>query len=711
MMSGRTTWPGRPERLGRVALVVAAVLVATVGPLVPPTVPVARAAEELRFEADATYRVVPDQGVVRVRVDLRLTNLKPNTVRTTATQQITTRYFWDNVTLGLQAGARSVRATSGGTTLRTSVTTRDGFRQVRIAMPNLYYRQRRSIRLEFELPGGKPRSSSDIRVGAAFVTFAAWAWGDPRRSTVRIILPKGFVDAGYGEPVRTDTDDGRIVLSAGPVASPDRWYRVIVADRPSALTTDRVGDPAEPIVVESWPEDAAWRAQVGSVLGDGVPILKELIGLEWPVPDELVVTEVHTPLLEGFAGLYDSGTDRIQISEDLDATTILHEAAHAWFDRDLINERWITEGLAQAYATLVQERLGLEVTDDGRSVERADPAAFPLDDWPPLERISTDEVVAREDYGYGASWRVMHDIVAAAGEDGMRRVFAAMTDNTIAYVGDGPAEPSPVYMGWARFLDLVEELGGAEGAGDLFATWVVRPQQRPLLARRAEARADYDAFESIADEWAPPLGLRLDMWAWRFDEAAEQLEAATDAIRRRDELERAADRLGADPPDDIEARFEAARTAAVIVGIEADLRARIDAAERLVEARDALAVERTPLAELGLVGVAPSEGFDSGLVAFTTGDMAGAVAGSATVAAVLAGAESIGTTRAIAIGVAVAGLLVLLLLATWLVRRRRRRRPAPLGPSTTLGATPDPADPRPEPPAAPPTPDHGAEPD
>ena len=52
--------------------------------VLPATAPSARAAEELRFTADTTYRVDPDDGVVRVRIDVKVTNLKPNTVRRTA---------------------------------------------------------------------------------------------------------------------------------------------------------------------------------------------------------------------------------------------------------------------------------------------------------------------------------------------------------------------------------------------------------------------------------------------------------------------------------------------------------------------------------------------------------------------------------------------------------------------------------------------------
>ena len=88
----------------------------------------------------------------------------------------------------------------------------------------------------------------------------------------------------------------------------------------------------------------------------GLPELDGLIGLPWPVTSSLLVTEVHTPLLEGYAGIYHPDSAGIEISEDLDDLTILHEASHAWFNGELFDGRWINEGLADTYATKALER-------------------------------------------------------------------------------------------------------------------------------------------------------------------------------------------------------------------------------------------------------------------------------------------------------------------------------------------------------------------
>ena len=111
------------------------------------------------------------------------------------------------------------------------------------------------------------------------------------------------------------------------------------------------------------------------MLDDGLPALEELVGLEWPVSGDLSVSEVHTPLLHGYAGFYDESTDEITMSEDLDEHTILHEASHAWFNGDLIRDRWIDEGLAEYYAAAGPRALGLSDESAPTVIEPTAPGA------------------------------------------------------------------------------------------------------------------------------------------------------------------------------------------------------------------------------------------------------------------------------------------------------------------------------------------------
>ena len=112
-----------------------------------------------------------------------------------------------------------------------------------------------------------------------------------------------------------------------------------------------------------------------------MPDLETAIGLPWPVDRELGISEVSSTQIEGYAGLYDSATDEIQISEDLDEQIIVHETAHAWFNGGLFAQRWISEGLADEYASRV-------IAAEGRTGRRARHRLQPRQGGLPPQRLA-----------------------------------------------------------------------------------------------------------------------------------------------------------------------------------------------------------------------------------------------------------------------------------------------------------------------------------
>ncbi|HET9083014.1 MAG TPA: hypothetical protein VFN41_01320, partial [Candidatus Limnocylindrales bacterium] len=227
---------GVGEHRVRIVLLAASALALTLS-VVPVTTRIAQAAgDQLRLAAAATYRVVPSSGEVRVHIDWTATNRAPDTVRRTSTQVIRTYYYYDRISFSVPAEARSIRASSGGSRLGVSVSAKRTFRDVTMRIPKLYYGQTRHYQVDFSLPGGKPRSPSDIRVGRAFTTFTAWGWGDPGLGTVRIVMPAGFDAEGYGNDVTKRVYKDRVELTSGRIADSYEWYRVILADRAPALT-------------------------------------------------------------------------------------------------------------------------------------------------------------------------------------------------------------------------------------------------------------------------------------------------------------------------------------------------------------------------------------------------------------------------------------------------------------------------------------------
>ena len=213
----------------------------------------------------------------------------------------------------------------------------------------------------------------------------------------------------------------------------------VTATRDRSLATEELQPSRDvTLLVKGWPEDELWLTTVTTTLDRGLSELRELIGLPWPVTNQLVVSEVYSPLLEGYAGIYYTAEDRIEISEDLDDLVIVHELSHAWFNDGLFTDRWIDEGLADTYAAITLEALGedRQLPDEPLA---GDEGRLDLVSWGPPERI-TDETAARETYAYNASWFVGNGLVEEVGPAGMRAIFRAAHDDRIAYRGAGPAE-------------------------------------------------------------------------------------------------------------------------------------------------------------------------------------------------------------------------------------------------------------------------------
>jgi hypothetical protein len=163
-------------------------------------------------------------------------------------------------------------------------------------------------------------------VGQAFASFDLWAWGDPGSSSVTATLPGGFEVQTYGSTVETASAPGGVTVSASAIDDPTDFWVALTATRDRSLAIEEL-QPSRGVtlLVKGWPEDELWLTTVTTTLERGLSELQELIGLPWPVTSQLVVTEVYSPLLEGYAGIYYTAEDRIEISEDLDDLVIVHE--------------------------------------------------------------------------------------------------------------------------------------------------------------------------------------------------------------------------------------------------------------------------------------------------------------------------------------------------------------------------------------------------
>jgi hypothetical protein len=605
--------------------------------------------------------------------------------------------------------ATNVSATRGGTRQRVTVRERDGYDEVRIDLrPDLASGQATNLRVTYDLPDGGARSESPVRVGQAYLSFYVFAHGDDQ-ATVRIEVPAGFeVTTRGGDIQQTATADGGTSLDTlGPVDD-QRWYVIVEGERPDALETEElrvdIGGEERFLEVRSWPEDDLWAERVRERLTSGLTALHALNGLDWPVVGPLRVTESATQSLSGYAGFYDPGEsgvlDEITISEEPNELVILHEAAHAWFNDGLLTGRWISEGLAEAYAVRALERLGSPQAEPDE-VHRDTRVAFALNLWGPPGRIDDAVAQAREAYGYDASRKVVDAVIDEIGEERMRAVLGAADAQAIAFAGAPKRETHTLvadFRDWRYMLDLLQQVGGSKQAADLFETWVVSDVELPILGDHEAAVRRYAALVERASGWLPGYALRSQMARWAFDYVDRELDLAGAALDLRQRTEPLETRLGLDDGGALRSAFEGAVVSYDnVVALGSD---ELETLEAVAAAQAAVGAERDPLVTVGLLGSDTAADLAEAAVAYRAGRLGEARAQAAEAVALIEGAAEVGTQRA-----AMAGGAVLLLMVTAagvvVVLRRRRRANAVVATPVNDGPVPGPVAASPPEPATP----------
>jgi hypothetical protein len=490
-------------------------------------------------------------------------------------------------------------------------------------------------------------------------------------------MPAGFTTTIDGGPMTTTTSASGNVAKASP-AVPDEFFAVVTGERSAAYEVDRLtlGDGVN-LAVLSWPEDAQWSETVTETLTDGMPELRDLVGLDWPVAKDLKVTERYTPSLEGYAGLFYVEDERIDVSEDLDPATILHEASHAWFNEGLFSQRWIYEGLAEEYAWRVLIAVGGDAQALPSRPKPSDPGAQPLLRWTFPEAIRDEDTSDAELYGYKASFWLLHQVVEAGGEDQMRRAFEAASANHTAYPGEGAPETVAERDDWRRFLDLVEPVAapGSPVIEDAIRAVVTTPLEAQVLDDRSDARATYRDLLAAGEGWLPPWYVREPMGSWLFPTAAPRMTEATAVLALRDALETAAAAEGLTPGDELETLYEGATDG--FAEATALANAELAAVDAIGDARARVEAEPDLFAQIGLLGETPPRApYEEARAAFANGDMDAAVERAAAASARATSAPTRGQERVIM------GAVVLLALVAFavflLVLRRRERRRAPV---------------------------------
>ena len=313
----------------------------------------------------------------------------------------------------MPAGARNTVATTGSRTLQVDIVDVpevDSYFYIGVRFArNLGQGETTRVHLEFDMVGLPPRSAGYNRINPAYAGFDAFGAGDPEQMRVTFVFPTGWDADVLGADVQQSTQNGRVVYTVTRIADEEIGFSLFVsARRDDALVSSSIvlgeGTGAEGTTVDlrSWPGDDEWSDFVSRQLDEGLATLVAAIGRPWPEDDGFVIREAYTPYLYGYAGWYRGEDAEIEIGEDLDAETVLHELSHAWFNDAWFADRWITEGLAQEYSNSVLESLGAEFTEPD-DVPLDDEWAIALDDWGAPDFVNGAD--GYEDFGYAASDR------------------------------------------------------------------------------------------------------------------------------------------------------------------------------------------------------------------------------------------------------------------------------------------------------------------
>ena len=587
-------------------------------------------------------------------LELTLTNRLRDTV--------TKRYYFDKAFLAVLPGTSGYTLTwdgAGTPTVRATKKTTD-YTILQLDLPRpAVRRQTANYTLRFDIADKGGKATRDIRIGDSLVSFPVWAFAtdDTPGSSATVVFPTGFqveVEAG-AIPAPTTDSTGRTIFRTGRLDKPLTFFAFLVGDRPGAYAsrtiTPTVLGRSVPLTIRSWPDDPAWDKRVGGLVERALPVLGEQIGLPWPREDALVVQEAVSRSTGGYAGLFDPTAGRVEVAYYATDFVVLHEAAHGWFNGELLADRWANEAFASYYGLEAATALKVKAVGDELTPE-LEKARIPLNAWGSVGR----ETTATEDYAYAASLALARAVAERAGPDALQAVWADASGRIGAYqpAAGGSVERVDGPPDWRGLLDLLEARTG-KSFDDLWRTWVARTEDLPLLdARRRRGPA--------TTRWSPrrPTGGCRRRSATPCARGSSRtpsamLDIASDVLDQRSAVESAAAVAGLEPPKALQIAFEGDDGFDDAIA-EAD--AELQTIERYKEAVAVRPVGNDLFLTLGLWDESPEADLATSREAFARGDLSASAASAGEAEATWSSAAGLGRGRVISLLVlAVAALL------------------------------------------------------
>jgi hypothetical protein len=609
-------------------------------------------ADEGLAESGVARYVVSGQGApVQVEQVLALTNQRPPTGSRS--------YYSTGYSLWLPDGGSNVEATSNGSRLSVWVRKVHGEQFADITFPSrLSYGQSRTIRVTYAIKGAPPRAKARGRVGKGYAAFDVYSPGDAGRAIIEVVAPRSM-ETDLGLPAE-HSDDGdtrtTVAKGGGPFGL---WGGASLRDPDQAAkSTVTVGSDTFDVV--GFPGDSAWSTHIATRLPATIRALEKVSGQRWP-SQQTTITEDLSGEVYGWAGSYDKGD--IKVSEDLDPALLAHELSHAFASYDNLAERWLTEGLAQEMATEISA--ATTVPDRPHPTVRAgQDGSFPLADWPGGFGVATSAEV----YGYPASWRAVHALLAGSKPASRPELVRALTTKATVYDAPGEVTTAASPTTWRQAYDLFEVVGGNTRTRSIMTTWVIGPEDAKAIAARATARAAYAEADRLDGDWSLPRGVRTPMGDWDFPAATTAMAKVRDLAAPALAVQQVAAKAGLDTKD-LRSAYQVADEQYEYQQVAAQLGAFLGAA-RAYESMESEVRAAGPLTRLGEKVVPAHQQVADAKAAmedlqFTDSETALAAAHSK-----LGTAKLVGTAI---VGGALLVLLLIVLMAAMAVRRHSRR--------------------------------------
>ena len=638
------------------------------------TTPAAQADDGLAVTSTSRYEVRPEEERVVATMTMTLRNVAPTEDGEDGGFRF---YYYDAYGIPLPSEATDVRATSEGVALpvrRRAIPGQPGFGIVEVGFPDLLYPDSRTLELSFTLEGRPPRSEDPTRIGEGYATFSVFGPGDPGQSLVEVVVPSGLeVDSTASSFTPEERPDGTTVfttrednLSPGFAATMSVRGDAVGEERP--VTVGGVD-----LVLVPYPNDPAWADFIEERADTGLPVLEDLLGEEWPGEIDRI-REDSGSLVRGFEGWYSRSEREIVLGEALEDGVLFHELAHAWVNTATVEDRWLSEGLAELLAEETARRTGGSFTTPA-AVARDHPAALPLQSWESSPGFRGTEVDA---WAYPASYQVVTRLLDGLPDEGLSAVLGDVVTATSPWDLPGRRSLSGGALRTTTFLDLLDAHGApaaADGtAAELYATWVLTDEDAAALADRPEARSAYAAYVA-AGPWGAPLAVRSAMARWDHSRALTLMTERADLPAAAATVQELSERTGTGLPERIRRGYEDADTDRELDATAAAVSTATNALRRYEEARAAVDADRGPFGRLGATVLRLETAAETARENIALDEMAASVTASELVI------DRAPWSTRLGVGIVAATVLLLALLSVLviaLVRRGRRtgRRPA-----------------------------------